>query len=90
MEEPPSPDGFHWYGLTEWEDLEGAARFSFEHGAEDLILVGYSMRGAIVTNFLYQSSVAKNVRGVILDAPMLDLNAERRYPTHSTAGGNRH
>ena len=22
--ELPSPDGFHWYGLTEWEDLEGA------------------------------------------------------------------
>jgi alpha/beta superfamily hydrolase len=40
-----SPDGFHWYGLSEWRDLEGAARYAVEHGAENLILVGYSMGG---------------------------------------------
>jgi len=73
--EPPSPDGFHWYGLTEWEDLEGAVRYALEHGAEDLILVGSSMGGAIVTNFLYHSELVNKVRGAILDAPMLDLNA---------------
>ncbi|MDA2923157.1 lysophospholipase [Acidobacteria bacterium AH-259-L09] len=70
-----NPDGFHWFGLTEWEDLEGAARYALEQGAEDLIVVGYSMGGAIVTNFLYRSELANKVRGAILDAPMLDLNA---------------
>ena len=74
-EEPASPDGLHWYGLTEWEDLEGAAQYAVEHGAEDLILVGYSMGGGIVANFLYQSQLAGKVRGVILDAPMLNLEA---------------
>ena len=73
--ELPNPDGFHRYGLTEWEDLEGAARYALEQGAEDLILVGYSMGGAIVTNFLYRSQLAQKVRGAILDAPMLDLGA---------------
>ena len=72
---PASPDGFHRYGLTEWEELEGAARYSLKHGAEDLILAGYSMGGAIMVNFLYRSQLADKVRGAILDAPMLDLNA---------------
>ena len=71
----PSPDGFHWYGLTEWKDLEGAARWALEHGAEKLVLVGYSMGGGIVMNFLYQSSLAKRVVCAVLDSPMLDLSA---------------
>ena len=69
--EPESPDGFHWYGQHEWKDLEGAARYALEHGAEELILVGYSMGGGIVMNFLYRSPLANKVEGVILDAPML-------------------
>ena len=73
--ELPSPDGFHWYGLTEWEDLEGAVSYAQEQGVESVILVGYSMGGAIVTNFLYRSPLAAKVRGVILDAPMLDLGS---------------
>ncbi len=70
-----SPDGFHWYGLTEWEDLEGAVSYTQEQGAESVILVGYSMGGAIVTNFLYRSPLAAKVSGAILDAPMLDLGS---------------
>ncbi len=71
----PNPDGFHWHGLTEWKDLEGAARWAVGHGAEGLILAGYSMGGGIVMNFLYRSPLAKKVKGVVLDSPMLDLSA---------------
>ena len=84
---PENPDGFYRYGQTEWEDLEGAATFAIDHGAEELILVGYSMGGAIVTNFLYRSPLADRVRAAILDAPMLDFGAtvdlgasEKGYP----------
>ena len=70
-----SSDGLHWYGLTEWKDLEGAVEYAIDNGAEDIILVGYSMGGAIVMNFMYQSKLAEKVKGIILDAPMLDLNA---------------
>lgn len=72
---PEDPDCFYRYGQTEWEDLEGAARYAVEHGAEHLILVGYSYGGAIVMNFLYQSSFAEMVQGAILDSPLLDLGA---------------
>lgn len=75
VEAPESQDGFHRFGQTEWEDLEAAARYALDNGAEDFVLVGYSMGGAIVTNFLYESSLTPKVRGAILDAPMLDFNA---------------
>lgn len=72
-EAPASPDGFYRFGQTEWEDLEGAVRYAVQHGADKLVLVGYSMGGAIVTNFLYQSPPAERVVAVILDAPMLNF-----------------
>ena len=71
---PPSEDGYYNYGTTEWEDLQGAAQYALSHGAEDLVLIGYSMGGAIVSSFLYESSLADRVRGVVFDAPMMDFN----------------
>ena len=72
---PDDPSGYYGYGLTEWEDLEAAARYALNNGAADLIVVGYSMGGGIVANFLYQSPLADRVVGVILDSPMLDFGA---------------
>ena len=76
---PPNPDGYHRFGQTEWADLEGAAEYAVDSGAEKLILVGHSMGGAIVASFLYQSPVAESVVGVVLDAPMLDFDATVDY-----------
>ena len=72
---PANPDGYHWFGETEWTDLEGAAKYALDQGAEGLVLVGHSMGGSIVASFLYRSPLADKVRGVILDAPMLDFGA---------------
>jgi len=69
---PPSPDGLHHMGLTEWRDLAAAARFALRHGARRLILAGYSMGGAIVTQFMERSPLAPRVAGLVLDAPVLD------------------
>lgn len=70
---PPTEDGLHWYGLKEWEDLDAAVRWALGQGAERLLLVGYSMGGAIALSFLDRSPLAGRVAGVILDAPVLDL-----------------
>ncbi|MCH7523199.1 MAG: alpha/beta fold hydrolase, partial [Chloroflexi bacterium] len=75
VEAPASPDGFYRYGQTEWRDLEAAVDYALQQGAKELVLVGYSMGGAIVTNFLYESPLAERVVGVILEAPMLDFGA---------------
>ncbi len=69
---PPSPDGLHHMGLTEWRDLEAAARYAFSHGAQRLVLVGYSMGGSLVTQFMQHSRLAGRVAGLVLDAPALD------------------
>ena len=70
-----SPSGYHQFGADEWEDLEAAAEYALAAGASELILVGYSMGGAIAINFLYNSAVADRVKGVILDSPALDFEA---------------
>ncbi len=72
---PPSPDGFHHMGLTERRDLGAAARFAVAHGARRLVLVGYSMGGAIVAQFMQRSPLAARVAGLVLDAPVLDWQA---------------
>ncbi|HVY77443.1 MAG TPA: prolyl oligopeptidase family serine peptidase [Solirubrobacterales bacterium] len=72
---PTSPDGFHHMGLTEWRDLEAAARYALAHGAKRLVLVGYSMGGSLVTQFLEHSPLAPDTEAVVLDAPALDWKA---------------
>jgi alpha-beta hydrolase superfamily lysophospholipase len=69
---PPSLDGLHHMGLTEWRDLEAAARYALAHGARRLVLVGYSMGGSLVTQFMQHSALAGRVAGLVLDAPALD------------------
>ena len=82
---PDSPDGFHHMGLTEWRDLQAAARFAFAHGARHLILAGYSMGGAIVAQFMEHSPLAPRVSGLVLDAPA--LNWERILEFNATRMG---
>jgi alpha-beta hydrolase superfamily lysophospholipase len=76
---PPSPDGYHHMGLTEWRDVQAAARFALAHGARRLLLVGYSMGGALVTQFMEKSSLANRVAGLVLDAPVLDWRATLEF-----------
>jgi alpha-beta hydrolase superfamily lysophospholipase len=69
---PESPDGLYHLGETEWEDLNAAARYAVRHGARRLVLVGYSMGGALISQFMQHSPLKDRVSGVVLDAPALD------------------
>ena len=71
---PPDPSGMLRYGLTEWRDLAAAVQYALARGARRLLLVGYSMGGAIVVSFLEHSPLATRVAGVILDSPMTDFS----------------
>jgi alpha-beta hydrolase superfamily lysophospholipase len=69
---PPSPDHLIHLGMTEWQDLDAAARWAKSHGARRFILYGDSMGGAIVTRFMHESSRARDVVALGLDSPVLD------------------
>ena len=72
------------YGRDEWPDLGAAASHALDSGAREVIIVGYSMGGAITTRFLLEADLATCVAGLILDAPLLDLGE-----TVSFAAGER-
>ncbi|MGH8868564.1 MAG: alpha/beta hydrolase family protein [Actinomycetes bacterium] len=71
----PDPSGVHQFGRTEWRDLDGTVRYALAHGAEDVVLVGASMGGAIVAEFLDRSPRADRVAAVVMDSPLLDLTS---------------
>jgi alpha-beta hydrolase superfamily lysophospholipase len=73
--QPGDPSGYHRYGVTEWEDLEGAVDYSLSQGADRVILGGFSTGGAIVLSFLEHSDRADRVSAVILDSPNIDFGA---------------
>ena len=72
---PEGPSGYYQFGADEWEDLEAAAEYALAAGASELILAGYSMGGALVLSFLYHSAVADRVSAVVLDSPVVNLEA---------------
>ena len=72
---PLDPSTNYQYGLTEWEDVEAAVRYAVLKGAGDVLLVGYSMGGGIISSFLERSVLADRVSAVVFDSPMLDFSA---------------
>jgi len=72
---PQDPSGEYGYGLREWKDLESAVAYSLANGADDVVLAGWSMGGAIVGQFLERSPLAERVTGLLLDSPALDMPA---------------
>ncbi|GAB49401.1 alpha/beta hydrolase family protein [Mobilicoccus pelagius] len=69
---PASPDGLIALGLTEWRDVDASLRHCLAEGAEEVLLVGWSMGGAIVLQTLARSEVRDAVPGVVLDGPVVD------------------
>ena len=67
-----SPSGRYHLGDAEWRDVEVAVLHAVEHGASDVVLVGWSMGGAIALQLLTRSWTADRIRAVVLDAPVLD------------------
>ena len=67
--------GRYSWGLDEWRDLEAALETAKLRGADDFILVGHDMGASIVTMFLHESDQTADVRAVVFDSPLLDLEA---------------
>ncbi|WP_432562056.1 alpha/beta hydrolase [Kineococcus sp. SYSU DK003] len=69
---PEAGPGFYGLGDTEWVDVEAVARHALDHGARRLLVVGWSMGGAILLQFVARSPLAEKVAGLVLDGPVVD------------------
>lgn len=67
---PADPDGEYGLGWTESADVEAAVDYALGQGAADVVLVGYSMGGAVVGNYL-RTAGDEHVAGVVYDSPVL-------------------
>ncbi|HYI33617.1 MAG TPA: alpha/beta fold hydrolase [Glaciibacter sp.] len=84
---PDDPSGRYGLGDTEWEDVDAAIRYALDHGAQSIVLFGWSMGGAISMQTVLRSEHAQAVAGIILESPVIDWNdviafqgAARRLP----------
>ena len=93
--QPQDSSGFYQFGLTEWQDLHAAVEYVLSQpGAKDVVLIGHSMGGSIIVNFLYKSPLAGSVTGAVIDSPMMDFKApvdsgarKRHLPGFVTSAG---
>ena len=69
---PSSSDGRYSLGLSEWRDCEAAIEYAVDAGAREIVLVGWSMGGAIILQTLDRSLLSDRVTAVVLDSPVID------------------
>jgi len=69
---PSSADGRYGLGDTEWLDVEAAIEFALLHGASEVVLMGWSMGGAIVLQTATRTRHRDRIRGLVLDSPVID------------------
>jgi alpha-beta hydrolase superfamily lysophospholipase len=69
---PRSDDYRYALGDREWQDIEAAMQYALDHGAKELVLMGWSMGGATVLQALTRSPLGRYVTGVVLESPVVD------------------
>lgn len=71
-EAPASTDGRYGLGDTEWLDVEAAMTFARGRGATSIVLMGWSMGGAIALHTASRTEHRDILAGVVLDSPVID------------------
>jgi pimeloyl-ACP methyl ester carboxylesterase len=75
---PAAPDGRWGLGWTEAADVTAAVDYAISEGAGDVVLVGYSMGGAIIGNYMRTEGDA-HVAGIVYDSPVLSWTDTLNY-----------
>lgn len=78
-EAPRSRSGAYALGAAEWRDVDAAVSFALRHGAERVILMGWSMGGAVAMQTALNSGNRDRIAGLILDSPVLDWRSVLRF-----------
>jgi uncharacterized protein len=75
---PRSPDGLNHFGETEWRDLDAAIRYAVGHGAQQVVLHGWSTGATMALRAAAHSALRERVAGLVLDSPVLSWEATLR------------
>ncbi|ROQ41098.1 serine aminopeptidase S33 family [Frondihabitans sp. PhB188] len=78
-EAPHSDDHRYGLGLTEWADVEAAVDYAVEHGATSVVLMGWSMGGALVLQTALRSKHRGLIDGLVLESPVVDWRTVLTY-----------
>ncbi|MFH8249882.1 alpha/beta hydrolase family protein [Microbacterium sp. B2969] len=71
-EAPRSRTGTYALGATEWRDVDAAIGFARRRGARRIILMGWSMGGAIALQVALNSAHRDLIAGLVLESPVVD------------------
>ncbi|MFT4260154.1 alpha/beta hydrolase [Microbacterium sp.] len=78
-EAPRSRAGAYALGSAEWRDIDAAISYALRHGAERVILMGWSMGGAISLQVAVNSGSRDRIAGLILESPVVDWRTVLRF-----------
>lgn len=78
-EAPRSKGGSYALGASEWRDVDAAISYALRHGAQRVLLMGWSMGGAISLQTAVSSAHREAIAGLILDSPVVDWRNVLRF-----------
>ncbi|NLP85458.1 alpha/beta hydrolase [Microbacterium sp. CFH 90308] len=78
-EAPRSRAGAYTLGATEWRDVDAAVGFARRRGARRIIVMGWSMGGAIALQLSLNSAHTDAIAGLILESPVVDWRIVLEY-----------
>ncbi len=75
---PRPQDGLGHLGETEWRDLDAALRHAVRHGAERVVLYGWSTGATMALRAAAHSTLRDRISGLVLDSPVLSWETTLR------------
>ncbi|WP_136024234.1 alpha/beta hydrolase family protein [Microbacterium sp. K27] len=78
-EAPRTRAGAYALGAAEWRDVDAAIAYALRHGAERVILMGWSMGGAVSLQAAVTSGHRERIAGIILESPVVDWRTVLRF-----------
>ena len=79
---PRTRSGTYALGATEWRDVDAAITWAHRRGARRILLMGWSMGGAIALQVALGSAHREEIVGVVLDSPVVDWRTVLNYQGH--------
>jgi len=83
-EGPADSSGLYRFGRTEWQDIDAAVQYALDHGAAQVVLVGFSTGATGELAFLERSTLFDSVVGVVFDSPNIDFGRAVRTEAQQT------